>query len=235
MKGRTYKTMILAAALLAAVQMAGCGANTVENEIGTTESQEALEIGETTAGESETTEGTAGTAAEQSEKKTANKAADGAVTGTVIGTLEELTAGQITILSDNGNGWTFDTTEAAISLPSGARIGNLVAIDYSGTLSEGENQRADALRIVGSYDVDEQEESAEETLTAEGTLKELTMNTITLTQADGTEVTFSTIYVPLSFESGLSADMPIKVVYSGTFEGSDATGKNVNVMQISGN
>lgn len=168
---------------------------------------------------------------------------------TVIGTLEELTMDQLTMLSDNGNELTFAVSDAQIDLPSGIRVGNLVSVDYTGKITKKGAKKASAVRIAGSADtVSIQETQATETektteeskeavvtgkkKTLQGTLTDLTMSTITVKTEEGSEVIFRTIQVPLYFESGLSKGMKVSVVYRGSFEGNDATADTVEVLEI---
>ena len=229
MKGRVYRRIFLAAALSLSVLSAGCSSPAGEAETETAESVQNLSEQQETE---QQTEGESEKAAEK-EAKADSTAAE--TEGTVIGTLEELTAGTATILSDNGNSWTFDTSAAEVELPSGIRIGNLIAVDYSGTLTEDAEQNTAAVRIVGSFDVtDSKERKDRDISTVEGTLSELTLSTIKIKQADGQEITFSTIHVPVSFEHGLYQGMTVTVEYTGTFTGTDATADTVTVEKIGG-
>lgn len=231
------------AVMLAAV---GCsGAHTEETSLQTeflesqeTEQSELFLVDEDTLME---TEGEAETGDAQIDEKSEKR------TRTAIGTLEEITLEQAAILSDNGNELVFPVETAEIDLPAGIMAGNLVAVDYTGKLREDDTEGVSVMRIAGSADTDKLESDSEgepsdnavsvqtgRKHTMRGTLEGLTMSTALVKTEDGTQITFGTIRVPLYFKYGLSQGVPVKVVYRGSFEGTDATGDTVKVVRIVG-
>lgn len=281
MRKRMIAVMALAFALLC---LSGCR-KTSADETAVTETETAA--AETAAPETETETAAAETEAETKKEKEEQR------THTVIGMLEELTVSRILVLSDNGNELFFSTKDAQIDFPGGIRIGNMVAIDYTGKITAKGTQTATAVRIAGSADMvavgeadaestqagtenledtenpsdtedtsdtenpsdtesqsetESQPETEEETAqdgedtksgstpdqeqVLEGSLEDLTMNTIVVKNSSGESVTFSIINVPVYFEKGLRPDMPVSVVYKGSFEGTNAAADGVEVLEI---
>ena len=160
---------------------------------------------------------------------------------TVIGALEEITTEQITVLSDNGNELTFPVEEIEIDLPSGIMAGNLVAVDYAGKSGMPGTEDAAVTRIAGSADTEDMQQAegvtpdeTEQETVVFGTLEELTMSTAVVETGDGAQITFGIIHAPLYFKYGLAKGIPVKVTYRGSFEGTDATGDSVKVVEIVG-
>lgn len=97
----------------------------------------------------------------ETEAVSAEKTEDSQVS-TIIGSLVDIDMEQITVLSDNGNEIILPIKEAELDFSSGFRVGNLVAVNYTGELLETDNLKADisVLRAADSSDVQELEISA---------------------------------------------------------------------------
>ena len=174
---------------------------------------------------------------------------------TVIGTLEELGMDQVMLLSDNGNELTFSVEGVKIDLPSGIRIGNLIAVDYTGKINKKGTKKAAAVRIAGSADTvnvgetekeeNDLEAATEETTenvtekvqasgkkkTLQGTMEKLSMTSLTLKDADGKNYTLPIINVPLYLENGLAKGTKVEVTYRGDLKGADKA-EAVEVLKI---
>lgn len=174
---------------------------------------------------------------------------------TVIGTLEELGMDQVMLLSDNGNELTFSVEGVKIDLPSGIRIGNLIAVDYTGKINKKGTKKAAAVRIAGSADTvnvgetekeeNDLEAATEETTenvtekvqasgkkkTVQGTLEKLSMTSLTLKDADGKKYTLPIINVPLYLENGLAKGTKVEVTYRGNLKDADKA-ESVEVLKI---
>lgn len=180
---------------------------------------------------------------------------------TVIGVLEDFTAEQIQILSDNGNELFFSAEHAEIDLPCGIRIGNMVSVDYVGEImpAKGQAEPAPAVRVAGSADVAEtkadggepetgtedradtaaETNAAEETekteKTIEGALVNLEMGTIQMKTEDGKEQTFRTVNVPVYFACGMRKGMSVRLVCRGGFTKGDSAeelSEEIEVLRI---
>lgn len=267
---RFFATGILAVVLLAS----GCSNHVTQNTEKTTQAVTEHATGESIKAEqtesvSGVVENGSGTETKQSDgtnKQSENKQdkvnkeseqTAGEQTGdeeihTVIGTLEELGMDQVMLLSDNGNELTFSVEGVKIDLPSGIRIGNLIAVDYTGKINKKGTKKAAAVRIAGSADTVNVGETAteEETVsesatekttekaqtsgkkqTVQGTLEKLSMTSLTLKDADGKKYTLPIINVPLYLENGLAKGTKVEVTYRGNLKDADKA-ESVEVLKI---
>ena len=270
---RFFATGILAVVLLAS----GCSNHVTQNTEKTTQAVTEHATGESIKAEqtesvSGAVENGSGTETKQSDgtnkqsenkQDKANKESEqtaGEQTGdeeihTVIGTLEELGMDQVMLLSDNGNELTFSVEGVKIDLPSGIRIGNLIAVDYTGKINKKGTKKAAAVRIAGSADTvnvgetekeeNDLEAATEETTenvtekvqasgkkkTLQGTMEKLSMTSLTLKDADGKNYTLPIINVPLYLENGLAKGTKVEVTYRGDLKGADKA-EAVEVLKI---
>ena len=270
---RFFATGILAMVLLAS----GCSNHVTQNTEKTTQAVTEYATGESIKAEqtesaSGAVENGSGTETKQSDginkqsenkQDKANKESEqtaGEQTGdeeihTVIGTLEELGMDQVMLLSDNGNELTFSVEGVKIDLPSGIRIGNLIAVDYTGKINKKGTKKAAAVRIAGSADTvnvgetekeeNDLEAATEETTenvtekvqasgkkkTLQGTMEKLSMTSLTLKDADGKNYTLPIINVPLYLENGLAKGTKVEVTYRGDLKGADKA-EAVEVLKI---
>lgn len=270
---RFFATGILAVVLLAS----GCSNHVTQNTEKTTQAVTEHATGESTKAEqtesaSGAVENGSGTETKQSDgtnkqsenkQDKANKESEqtaGEQTGdeeihTVIGTLEELGMDQVMLLSDNGNELMFSVEGVKIDLPSGIRIGNLIAVDYTGKINKKGTKKAAAVRIAGSADTvnvgetekeeNDLEAATEETTenvtekvqasgkkkTLQGTMEKLSMTSLTLKDADGKNYTLPIINVPLYLENGLAKGTKVEVTYRGDLKGADKA-EAVEVLKI---
>lgn len=221
MKKKILYLMILMLALGAA----GCSQKTgmEETNVADSAAETAEETKKETESETETKKET------ESETETESEAPKTEVS-TVIGTLEELTEEHVMLLTDNGNELTFAIASASVELPSGIRIGNLVAVDYCGELVTEKEKYTAAVRIVGSADVEKKAPPKKEKICT-GSLQKLTMTDITIKRENGQEVTFRTVNTPLYFSSGLSKGMSVRIIYKGKLKEEESE-SSVEVIRI---
>lgn len=273
-----YRRFLAAGMLAAVLLVSGCSNHATQNTEKTTQAVTESATGEST--QTEQTEPTSGVTetdtetkqsdgknkqSEETQDKTSKESeqAAGGQTGdeelhTVIGTLEELGMDQVMLLSDNGNELTFSVEGVKIDLPSGIRIGNLIAVDYTGKINKKGTKKAAAIRIAGSADTvnvgeTEKEENEENDLeaateettenvtekvqasgkkkTLQGTMEKLSMTSLTLKDADGKNYTLPIINVPLYLENGLAKGTKVEVTYRGDLKGADKA-EAVEVLKI---
>ncbi len=83
---------------------------------------------------------------------------------TVIGSLIDLNMETITILSDNGNEIILPLKNAEMDFRNGFRVGNLVAVEYTGELQKADNSKESeiqVLRVADSSDIAELKEKTD--------------------------------------------------------------------------
>ena len=270
-----YRRFLAAGMLAAVLLVSGCSNHATQNTEKTTQAVTESATGEST--QTEQTEPASGVTetdietkqsdgknkqSEETQDKT-SKESEQTVGGqrgdeelhTVIGTLEELGMDQVILLSDNGNELTFSVEGVKIDLPSGIRIGNLIAVDYTGKINKKGTKKAAAVRIAGSADTvnvgetekeeNDLEAATEETTenvtekvqasgkkkTLQGTMEKLSMTSLTLKDADGKNYTLPIINVPLYLENGLAKGTKVEVTYRGDLKGADKA-EAVEVLKI---
>ena len=270
-----YRRFLAAGMLAAVLLVSGCSNHATQNTEKTTQAVTESATGESTQTEqTEPASGVTGTDIETKQSDGKNKQSEetqdktskeseqtaGGQTGdeelhTVIGTLEELGMDQVMLLSDNGNELTFSVEGVKIDLPSGIRIGNLIAVDYTGKINKKGTKKAAAVRIAGSADTvnvgetekeeNDLEAATEETTenvtekvqasgkkkTLQGTMEKLSMTSLTLKDADGKNYTLPIINVPLYLENGLAKGTKVEVTYRGDLKGADKA-EAVEVLKI---
>lgn len=273
-----YRRFLAAGMLAAVLLVSGCSNHATQNTEKTTQAVTESATGEST--QTEQTELASGVKetdietkqsdgknkqSEETQDKTSKESEQtaGEQTGdeelhTVIGTLEELGMDQVMLLSDNGNELIFSVEGVKIDLPSGIRIGNLIAVDYTGKINKKGTKKAAAIRIAGSADTvnvgeTENEENEENDLeaateettenvtekvqasgkkkTLQGTMEKLSMTSLTLKDADGKNYTLPIINVPLYLENGLAKGTKVEVTYRGDLKGADKA-EAVEVLKI---
>ena len=270
-----FRRFLAAGMLSAVLLLSGCSNHATQNTEKTTQAVTESATGEST--QTEQTEPASGVTetdietkqsdgknkqSEETQDKTSKESEQtaGGQTGdeelhTVIGTLEELGMDQVMLLSDNGNELTFSVEGVKIDLPSGIRIGNLIAVDYTGKINKKGTKKAAAVRIAGSADTvnvgetekeeNDLEAATEETTenvtekvqasgkkkTLQGTMEKLSMTSLTLKDADGKNYTLPIINVPLYLENGLAKSTKVEVTYRGDLKGADKA-EAVEVLKI---
>lgn len=273
-----YRRFLAAGMLAAVLLVSGCSNHATQNTEKTTQAVTESATGEST--QTEQTEPASGVKetdietkqsdgknkqSEETQDKTSKESEQtaGEQTGdeelhTVIGTLEELGMDQVMLLSDNGNELIFSVEGVKIDLPSGIRIGNLIAVVYTGKINKKGTKKAAAIRIAGSADTvnvgeTEKEENEENDLeaateettenvtekvqasgkkkTLQGTMEKLSMTSLTLKDADGKNYTLPIINVPLYLENGLAKGTKVEVTYRGDLKGADKA-EAVEVLKI---
>lgn len=270
-----YRRFLAAGMLAAVLLVSGCSNHATQNTEKTTQAVTESATGEST--QTEQTEPASGVTetdietkqsdgknkqSEETQDKTSKESEQtaGGQRGdeelhTVIGTLEELGMDQVMLLSDNGNELTFSVEGVKIDLPSGIRIGNLIAVDYTGKINKKGTKKAAAVRIAGSADTvnvgetekeeNDLEAATEETTenvtekvqasgkkkTLQGTMEKLSMTSLTLKDADGKNYTLPIINVPLYLENGLAKGTKVEVTYRGDLKGADKA-EAVEVLKI---
>ena len=270
-----YRRFLVAGMLAAVLLVSGCSNHATQNTEKTTQAVTESATGESTQteqtepasgvtetdietkqsdGKNKQSEETQDKTSKESEQTAGGQTCDEEL-HTVIGTLEELGMDQVMLLSDNGNELTFSVEGVKIDLPSGIRIGNLIAVDYTGKINKKGTKKAAAVRIAGSADTvnvgetekeeNDLEAATEETTenvtekvqasgkkkTLQGTMEKLSMTSLTLKDADGKNYTLPIINVPLYLENGLAKGTKVEVTYRGDLKGADKA-EAVEVLKI---
>lgn len=137
-------------------------------------------------------------------------------------------AGRTLVVEEADKEFTFDVSQATINTPN-MRTGDDLIIYYEGTL-EGTDTSDTVVKTVEDRGNPKKEAKEQ---TAVGTLVDITENTITIRQNDGTELTFSSNNCKHEFKNGIREGNWIVVTYVGEIKGTDTT--NITVVKITDN
>lgn len=146
--------------------------------------------------------------------------------GQMEGTLVSFEGGTL-VVGEAGEDYTFDVSNASIDTRN-MRAGDELIIYYDGKL---EDKDASKVKVTSVKDLGENDHQTEKQ--AVGTLVNLTENTITIRQNDGTELMFNANNCQHEFKNGIREGNWIVVTYIGEVKGTDT--KNVTVIKITDN
>lgn len=135
--------------------------------------------------------------------------------------------GKTLVTEEAGEEYTFDVSDAEIQTKN-MRTGDELVIYFEGKL---EGTDTSKIKVTGVDDLGDNGHQTEKQ--AVGTLVNLTENTITIRQNDGTELLFSSNNCQHEFKNGIREGNWIVVTYIGKINGTDT--KNVTVIKITDN
>ncbi len=185
----------------------------------------------------------------ETETEAATEAARQEPVNTVIGSLVDIDLKQLVVLSDNGNEIIFPIKGAELDFRGGFRVGNLVAVEYTGEIVSPDSRKADisVRRVADSADVQElQEEKSvsdtengqetetettqseesgqekEEVKSVQGKIQKMDLNSMTILTDDGKTYTFGIMNVRMYFAKGIKKGVKITVSYQGELSGEEA-------------
>ena len=128
----------------------------------------------------------------------------------IRGTLLNFDGSQITVLSEE-NTYTFDLSEASLECDSGMIAGDEICVIYEGQLDHLDTSNVKALKIVDEYHKNDQLKEH----TAQGIIKNITLNTITLRTTRGNTVTFPITGARQYYQDGLKDGTFAYIHYKG--------------------
>lgn len=146
--------------------------------------------------------------------------------GQMEGTLVSFEGGTL-VVGEAGEDYTFDVSNASIDTRN-MRAGDELIIYYDGKLEDKDTSK---VKVTSVKDLGENDHQTEKQ--AVGTLVNLTENTITIRQNDGTELLFNANNCQHEFKNGIREGNWIVVTYIGEVKGTDT--KNVTVIKITDN
>lgn len=149
-----------------------------------------------------------------------DSASQDATSAFVEGTVIDATMNTVSILSDEQENMTFATEGAEIETAGdGIVIGDVVTIHYTGELAEGEEvQTATVDRIVVVKNMID-EALNDVTNTVSGKITDATMNSVTISAADGNQYTFMTDGAEVGGAAeGLEIGKDITISYIGELD-----------------
>lgn len=132
--------------------------------------------------------------------------------------------GKTLVVTEAGEEYVFDVSNAKINTRN-MRAGDELIIYYDGEMGEKDISKVNVTSIEDRGNNEQQTEKQ-----AVGTLVNLTENTITIRQNDGTELLFNSNNCQHEFKNGIREGNWIVVTYIGEIQGTDT--KNITVIKI---
>lgn len=132
--------------------------------------------------------------------------------------------GKTLVVTEAGEEYVFDVSNAKINTRN-MRAGDELIIYYDGEMEEKDISKVNVTSVEDRGNNEQQTEKQ-----AVGTLVNLTENTITIRQNDGTELLFNSNNCQHEFKNGIREGNWIVVTYIGEIQGTDT--KNITVIKI---
>ncbi|WP_296838080.1 hypothetical protein [Marvinbryantia sp.] len=189
-----------------------------------------LMVTDLAAGETPVTEGELMTEAEEADPN--------AGAGTLGGTISDLSADRIVVLSDDGDSYYFSMYGADINLVNGMQEGNYVTVEYNGDIYGPD--------IVPATSISDNSAANGETAVApgspagdysyvSGTVEDCGVSAITITDDEGVTLSIDTSGATWYLMDGIASGAYVTIAYTGTLSGTDTTGvKGVAVYDTAG-
>ena len=144
----------------------------------------------------------------------AEEADPNAGAGTLGGTISDLSADRIVVLSDDGDSYYFSMYGADINLVNGMQAGNYVTVEYNGDIYGPD--------IVPATSISDNSAANGETA-------------ITITDDEGVTLSIDTAGATWYLTDGIASGAYVTIAYTGTLSGTDTTGvKGVAVYDTAG-
>ncbi len=140
------------------------------------------------------------------------------------GTLVKFTGGEIEI-DDGKEEYTFDLSQASIDTKK-MRSGDDLVVSYKGEIDGTDTSNVQVVSVADNGNENESKNEKE----AVGSLVDITMNTITIRQNDGTELTFNSNNCEHDFKNGIREGNWVVITYIGEIQGTDT--QNIAVIKI---
>lgn len=137
-------------------------------------------------------------------------------------------SGKDLVIESNTQSYTFDVSEATVSAANMV-AGDEIVVHYEGDLDADGTKGVNVTLVEdkGAAPTQQQEQQVV------GSLVDMSMNTITVKQNDGTEITFNSSNCEHDFVNGIREGNWVVVTYLGTLNGTD--GSSVKVVKITDN
>ena len=144
----------------------------------------------------------------------------------IKGILRDFSGDTLSIVTDNGNEYYFDLSQASLECENGMITGDEVTVIYEGQLPESDTStdtsQIKVLKVVNDYRF---HTDPEENIVS-GKLQELTPNQMTLMLNDGKVITFLTTGCKQYYSSGMQKGTSVTVHYLGSQESAISEDEN---------
>ena len=137
---------------------------------------------------------------------------EGYFDGTVVG----MSGKQVTVTSDDGKTYSFDTEGAEMDPDYEVLPGAYIEVSYDGAKQEGGVTKATMVSVLMSLEQQAMEKGQDPAL--QGTVKEIGDGTLTVTDPNGTDHSFDSRIAQIVSQSGLAAGTQVMVTYVGSID-----------------
>ncbi len=126
------------------------------------------------------------------------------------GTLIDFNGSQVSIQSEDQQ-YVFDVSQASLECAQGMITGDEISVIYEGQLGEADTSAVKALKVVDEY----HKKSKLKDHTIQGTVLDLTLNTITIKSKKGLTVTFPSTGTKQYYQNGIKTGAGVYLHYKG--------------------
>lgn len=147
----------------------------------------------------------------------------------IRGILQDFTGSKVTVLSDKTL-YNFDVSQASLECEGGMITGDEISIIYEGQLNDSDTSDVKALKVVDEY----HKKTSLEDRTIQGTVLDLTLNTITIKSKDGNTVMFPSAGAKQYYQNGIKKGTPVYLHYKGKIlsPSDENTGYNASHLKV---
>lgn len=129
------------------------------------------------------------------------------------GTLTDFNGNQVTVQAEDQQ-YVFDVSQAAIECAEGMITGDEIIVIYEGQLNDTDTSAVKALKVADEY----HKKTRLKDRTIQGTILDVTLNTITIKSKKGKTLTFPTTGAEQYYQNGLKTGAQIYLHYKGTLD-----------------
>lgn len=145
----------------------------------------------------------------------------------VRGTLQDFSGSQVTVLVDE-TPYTFDVSDASLECNGGMISGDEISVIYEGQLDDTDTSTVKTLKVVDEYHKNAQLKEH----TAQGTVLNLTLNTVTIKSKKGKTITFPIAGTRQYYQDGFTNGMSAFIHYKGKLLTVDENPGSLNASHV---
>lgn len=143
------------------------------------------------------------------------------------GTLNDFNGSQLTVLVDE-TPYIFDVSQASLECEDGMISGDEISVIYEGQLSDTDTSSVKALKVVDEYHNNVQLKNH----TIQGTVIDLTLNTITIKSKAGNTLTFPVAGAEQYYQNGIKKGTSVYLHYKGKILSSEENPNSFNTTHL---
>lgn len=145
----------------------------------------------------------------------------------ISGKLEDFNGSQLTVSTEDEH-YVFDVSEATLECADGMITGDTVSVIYEGLLSDTDTSTVKALKVVDEF----HKKNKLKERVAQGTLKNLTPNTITIRSKSGKTATYPITGTEQYYQNGIKEGSWVYLNFKGKYPEDAANPKTMNASHL---